>query len=201
MGWASSCFHLSPSPVSLCRLAVCHHSERKKTQKNTGLLHEYSRFHQLPSHPVSPLLLPCHSGLPQPPTTTTTASVEKPISLPLPPPAQTHSVSINPIQQPPLLLSPSVPMPVFFFFPGNAFYFFLLLAATSRFSASIVRRHFSPLYTPPDTRFLREHTAHIKKNVTCSVTHPVEVCSPIITDYILFKDIQGNAARFLLINY
>lgn len=41
--------------------------------------------------------------------------------------------------------------------------FFLLLAATSRFSASIVRRQFSPSYTPTHSRFLLEHTGHIKR--------------------------------------
>lgn len=75
-------FLFSAPSVSLQTSSVSPQQEGEKKKKNTWRLHEYPRLHQLPSLPVSPLPLPCFSGLPQPPPTTTT-SMEKPISPPL----------------------------------------------------------------------------------------------------------------------
>lgn len=75
-------------------------------------------------------LSPCHSGLPQsppPPPSITTASMEKPIY----PPSSLTVLSINPFQQSPLLLFPSLPLLFPFLFIWKSLVFLLLSAVHS----------------------------------------------------------------------
>lgn len=63
-----------------------HTQREREKKKNTWRFHEYPRLHQPPSllPCVSSPSPPCHSGLPQQPPPSITASMEKPISPPLP---------------------------------------------------------------------------------------------------------------------